>query len=448
MDGGADALVDGGARPLDAGTPPSDGGPCPNPIVDGPVRFSVITPTLVRAEYAVDDAFTDAGTFTAIARPLATSGCTTSVANGERIVQTSAMTLRYQEGSGRFAAGNFSVTLTSDPESIAHVPHFRNEICTPGASCEAEDAVFGGGTLGASNHFNYTGAGFVAWPQLSSTMTWTIEGATPGSYSLQVRYANASGQSSGLDFSATTGAKGSLALPIVDEPDDGGEGSWDTWGIATVPIAVTAASFGLTLACTDPGSCPVNIDSIALTVPGAPYPAGIVPDFLGGWLRNLDEATGPVPLHAGLLSTDGWSLLDDSRTATWDGTHTPVARTNADANHQDGYIFGYGTDYARALSDFSTLTGPPPMLPRYVFGVIFSEWYPYYATDWENTIIPAFESNNTPLDMIGVDTDWKAPSGWDGWEWSPTYFALRRRWGQRDRAIRARAWRGARSRDA
>ena len=133
-----------------------------------------------------------------------------------------------------------------------------------------------------------------------------------------------------------------------------------------------------------------------------------------------------MPLRAGLLSIDGWSLLDDSKTATWDGKNTPVARANADANHQDGYLFAYGTNYAQALSDFSTLTGPPPLLPRYVFGVIFSEWYPYYATDWENTIIPAFESNNTPLDMIGVNTDWKSPSNWDGWEWSPTYFPIHR----------------------
>ena len=64
------------SRAMAAGSRTTTAGSCPNPIVDGPVRFSVITPTLVRAEYAVNNAFTDAGTFTAIARPLATSGCT------------------------------------------------------------------------------------------------------------------------------------------------------------------------------------------------------------------------------------------------------------------------------------------------------------------------------------------------------------------------------------
>ncbi len=105
------------------------------------------------------------------------------------------------------------------------------------------------------------------------------------------------------------------------------------------------------------------------------------------------------------------------------GRQKPTDReTKADVDHQDGYVFGYGQNYAQALSDFALIAGPPPMLPRYAFGVIFSEWYGYHDTDWENTIVPAFRAHTTPLDMIGVDTDWKSPNSWNGWEWNPTYF--------------------------
>src|SRR5579863_9383439 len=67
----SDAPVDAGPSApnpmVDAGPPPPSllvdaGPPPPNPIVDGPVRFTVISPTLIRAEYAVDGAFTDATT--------------------------------------------------------------------------------------------------------------------------------------------------------------------------------------------------------------------------------------------------------------------------------------------------------------------------------------------------------------------------------------------------
>ena len=100
----------------------------------------------------------------------------------------------------------------------------------------------------------------------------------------------------------------------------------------------------------------------------------------------------------------------------------PTARANVNADHQDGYLFAYGQNYAQALSDFAQLTGGPVMLPKYAFGVIFSRYYPYHDTDWENTVVPAFRTNQVPLDMMGVDTDWKAPFQWNGWSWNSKYF--------------------------
>jgi alpha-glucosidase (family GH31 glycosyl hydrolase) len=204
---------------------------------------------------------------------------------------------------------------------------------------------------------------------------------------------------------------GTISLPVLAD--------WETWGVATTPFAAPSASFGLTITCTAQSLCPVNVDSIAITATGAPFPTAPAINALGGWRRGLDGFSGSVPLYPGMLSTNGWYLLDDGQTPLWDGTNLPTARPHADVDHQDGYAFGYGNDYAQALKDFVTVAGPPPMLPRYAFGVAFSEYFAYHDTDLENTVVPAFRAHTTALDTIGVDTDWKSPVQWDGWEWNP-----------------------------
>lgn len=48
---------------------------------------------------------------------------------------------------------------------------------------------------------------------------------------------------------------------------------------------------------------------------GAPATSG----NLGGWMRGLDTQFGPVLLHDGLVSRDGWVFLDDSDSQIIDG---------------------------------------------------------------------------------------------------------------------------------
>src|SRR5258708_10225961 len=38
-------------------------------------------------------------------------------------------------------------------------------------------------------------------------------------------------------------------------------------------------------------------------------------------------------------------------------------------------------------------------------------------------LIRALRPNNVPLDDLSVDTDWKSPNQWDGWEWNPALFS-------------------------
>ncbi|WP_239164107.1 TIM-barrel domain-containing protein [Actinoplanes palleronii] len=151
-------------------------------------------------------------------------------------------------------------------------------------------------------------------------------------------------------------------------------------------------------------------------------------ETLGGWYRGLDYyagQAGPVDqlsLHPGLLDKQGWYLLDDTATAVRTGADWLAARPARTGTYQDGYLFGYGHDYLRALADLRTLTGPSLLPPEWAFGTWFSKYQAYSESDYENQILPAFKSNRVPLDSLVMDTDWKAPNQWAGWNWNTTLF--------------------------
>src|SRR3954470_7857851 len=86
----------------------------PAAVTDGYARFQVLTPTLIRTEYAGDAVFTDATTFTAVNRSFTPPAYTTTVtADGYREIRTSALTLRYKQNSGPFTAANLSVLIAA-----------------------------------------------------------------------------------------------------------------------------------------------------------------------------------------------------------------------------------------------------------------------------------------------------------------------------------------------
>ena len=136
-----------------------------------------------------------------------------------------------------------------------------------------------------------------------------------------------------------------------------------------------------------------------------------------------NPATLPVPEHPGILDRDGWYLMDDTRTALLNAGHTVTDRpSHGSQPYEDGYFFGYGQDYKQGLADLNALTGPTALLPESAYGVWYSRYYPYTTSDYQNTLLPAFRSNFTPIDWLVVDTDWKSPSTWNGWNWSSSLF--------------------------
>lgn len=134
---------------------------------------------------------------------------------------------------------------------------------------------------------------------------------------------------------------------------------------------------------------------------------------LGGTLRTLDGARGPVRLDDGLLSRDGWYLIDDTRTPVF--TPDWIEARPGDGR-QDWYFFGYGSDYRAALRDLVAVSGPIPVPPSFVFGSWYSRYWPYSQEDFVR-LVEEHHQHGFPLDVLVIDMDWHLP-GWTGYTWN------------------------------
>ena len=401
------------------------------PVVDGGARFDVLTPTLIRMEYAGDGAFQDGATFTVVNRGFPAPAFSTGVtADGYREIRTSALTLRYRQASGPFTAANLSVVLNSTGATATPVfPSY----CPAGVACEAENALLRWHAGTAVDHTGHTGSGFVAGLEDTGSGIEQDVSAVPaaGSYRLAVRYANAvGGDGQSTTRTLTTHVNGATGPRLSFAPTS----SWDTWAVASATVTLRAGTNTLSVLQDAGDSGKVNLDSIAIMPTGSTgFPAaatgltttgyGAGPaSTLGGWNRSLDNPPLPAPQHPGVLNRGGWYLLDDTRTALLAADHTVTDRpAHGTQPYQDGYFFGYGTDYKQALSDLNALTGPTNLLPQSAYGVWFSRYYAYTAADYQG-LLARFRSWYVPLDWLVVDTDWKSPSQWNGWSWNPALF--------------------------
>jgi len=401
-------------------------------VIDGSARFTVLTPTLIRLEYAEDLAFQDAATFNAVNRsfpvPVFTTGVTSE---GVREITTSALTLRYRRNTGPFTPANLSVQLATGATAAPAFPSY----CAMGSPCEAETALLGGFAATALDHTGFTGSAFVAgFETAGSSLAFDISGIpAAGSYRLAIRYANAAGSDGRSTTRGLSTQINGAAGPAISFPPTG---SWDIWQVASTTVALVAGTNAVSIVRGAADSGRVNIDSVAITALGATtYPAQTSPlvataygagpaDVLGGWSRSLDNPrVVPVPLHPGILDRSGWYLLDDSRTALLDSRHAVSDRpSHGRAAYQDGYFFGYGQSYRQGLSDLNALTGASALLPQSVYGVWYSRFFAYSAADYQTTLLPMFRTSFVPIDWLVIDTDWKSPSSWNGWNWNTALF--------------------------
>ena len=149
-----------------------------------------------------------------------------------------------------------------------------------------------------------------------------------------------------------------------------------------------------------------------------------------GTQRTLDGDIGDthrVSLEKGLLSRDGWAILDESpSTQRGDGSRSfpfegevdgiPWVGKPLDANAIDWYFFGYGHQYKDALGDYVRIAGRQPLPPKYMFGY----WYSKSQSEVQQ-LVRDMESNDVPHDVLMIDCDWHQNS-WTGWTWNKSLF--------------------------
>lgn len=162
---------------------------------------------------------------------------------------------------------------------------------------------------------------------------------------------------------------------------------------------------------------------------------------LMGTARTLDGCEGPDkinyddPMEKGILSRDGWALVDES------GRHLLVEDSSdwgqwvaarPEGEVQDWYLFAYGHDYKTALADYAKVAGRIPLPPKFVFGYWWSRYWAY--TDDEFLALGReFRERKLPIDVMVIDMDWHEtwPNaarrtrddhgeglGWTGYTWN------------------------------
>src|SRR5271165_4008692 len=193
--------------------------------------------------------------------------------------------------------------------------------------------------------------------------------------------------------------------------------------------------------------------SIVLTVDGKAvkwHPG--MPDAgnLQGTTRTLDGALGDQtkePIEPGLVSRDGWVVVDDSTRPLFDSDDFTFAQGENSpwpwlilrpaGERQDWYFFGYGHDYKLALHDYVSVAGRIPLPPRFAFGAWWSRYWAYSDQELDQ-LVRGFHENSVPLDVLVIDMDWHLSDvqlkelqqidqsghglGWSGYTWNPLLF--------------------------
>ena len=158
-------------------------------------------------------------------------------------------------------------------------------------------------------------------------------------------------------------------------------------------------------------------------------------DTYDGDIRTADTAEGKKGEHMeiedGVIARDGWTLIDDSQSLLFDGDKKwewVTERKNTQG--QDWYFMAYGTDYKRALKDYTVFAGKMPLPPRYAFGYWWSRFWLYSDKELRN-LVKDLHNYGFPLDVLVIDMDWhyveRNRGGWTGWTWNKELFPDYRR---------------------
>ena len=163
---------------------------------------------------------------------------------------------------------------------------------------------------------------------------------------------------------------------------------------------------------------------------------------LKGTTRTLDGCLGfeqlsrrESEMEDGIVSRDGWALVDESQRHLFGEDGWVAERPEGD--RVDWYLFAYGHDYTAALGDFVKVAGRIPMPPKWALGYWWSRYWIF--TDEEMLELGReMKEHNVPMDVMIVDMDWHytykdmgkrlGPDdfgqgrGWTGYTWNRDLF--------------------------
>ncbi len=166
---------------------------------------------------------------------------------------------------------------------------------------------------------------------------------------------------------------------------------------------------------------------------------------LKGTFRTLDGLNGdthvdekaPKEFEPGLISRDGWYLIDDTNNFLFDNSDWSWVKERKNSEI-DWYFMGYGLNYKTILSEFTTISGKIPLPPKYAFGYWWSRYWNYSDAELRD-LVKNFKQYNIPLDVLVIDMDWHLtdglasgksahkdefgqPIGWTGYTWNKALF--------------------------
>ena len=117
---------------------------------------------------------------------------------------------------------------------------------------------------------------------------------------------------------------------------------------------------------------------------------------------SIETNNDKVKLDKGLYSTDGFATLDDSFNplVSIDG----FIKKNSQ-NKIDLYLFMYRRDFGLCLKDYFSLTGFPPLIPRYALGIWWNRDMIYSYEDTKN-LIKSFHKYEIPISVLLLNEFW------------------------------------------
>ncbi len=117
---------------------------------------------------------------------------------------------------------------------------------------------------------------------------------------------------------------------------------------------------------------------------------------------SIEDFGSETSLSNGLYSTDGFAVLDDSNSML---ISNDGLMYTSNKKRIDFYLFAYRRDFGLCLKDYFTLTGNPPLIPRYALGIWWNRDQIYSFSDTKK-LVEVFKKHEIPISVLLLSEFW------------------------------------------